>query len=378
MARHNRITPRFLVRKGPRFYWQPPKYLRALGLETERLPDDAPASWERAEILNARADQIRSGKRRSTPGNILAGPPSAPRGTVAWLIQRWAGDITDGNTPGCSPEWRRLAPRTRNDYRRYLQALNTVFGSHRITSLTPRVVHAYKAKLADPETGLLSRGGRYKLQVLQALLAYAVRIGELGANPATRMRLNAAPPRRAYWTEDAVGRFLEAGPPPSLRLALMLGLWTGQRQADILNLRWSDISDGWITIEQRKTGKRVAIPISQELSAELARVDRQAVQVIVAEATKRPYRPDHFRHEWREGTLRAGLDGLQFLDLRRSAVVRLAEAGAEVGEIAAWTGHAINETTAILNTYFVPTRKAAEAALVKLEAARTKREQTDG
>jgi hypothetical protein len=27
-----RLTPRFLVKKGDRLYWQPPKYLRELGL----------------------------------------------------------------------------------------------------------------------------------------------------------------------------------------------------------------------------------------------------------------------------------------------------------------------------------------------------------
>jgi integrase len=80
-------------------------------------------------------------------------------------------------------------------------------------------------------------------------------------------------------------RFLAANPPSSMRLALMLGLWTGQRQADILNLRWSDISDGWVTLEQRKSrragraAKRVEIPISQSLAAELARIERVGARI---------------------------------------------------------------------------------------------------
>jgi integrase len=221
----------------------------------------------------------------------------------------------------------------------------------------------------------MTRANRYQMQVLQTLLAFAVRMGELEANPASKLRLSSNPPRRAYWTEESVAQFLAADPPPSIRLALMLGLHTGQRQADILHLRWSDITDGWITLEQRKsrragrTAKRVAIPIGQVLAAELAKVERGGVQVVISETTRRPYRENHFRHVWRAATVKAGLDGLQFLDLRRAAVVRMAEAGCEVGHIASWTGHSISETAAILNTYFVPTRKAAEAALVKLEAA---------
>ena len=297
MARRARVTPRFLVRKGPRFYWQPPKYLRQLGLEPERLPDDPTAAWARAEILNARTDQVRAGRQR--PLEIAPGPET---GTGAWLIHKWAGDITDGNTPGASPEWRRLAERTRHDYRRHLVALREIFGSHLITSLTPRVVFAYRNKLSDPNTGLMPRQNRYRLQVLQALLAYAVQIGELPSNPASKMRLVSNPPRRAFWTDADVERFLAADPPPSIRLALMLGLWTGQRQADVLSLRWSDISaHGWITLEQRKSrragraAKRVAVPISHALAAELVRVDRRGVQVVLSESTKRPYRPDHFQ-----------------------------------------------------------------------------------
>jgi integrase len=384
MARRSKLTPRFLVRKGSLLYWQPPAYLRQLGLAPERLPDDPLEARQRAEALNAKADAVRLAARRgarATKGKAAtaASLNPFPASTVSWLIWRWAGDISDRNTPGASPEWRRLAERTREEYRRHLQALRQVFGQHRVRSVTPRVCHAYKAELSDPDTGLMTRSNRYRLQVLQALLAHAVRVGELESNPAAKLRLSANAPRRTYWTDADVDRFLAASPPPSIRLALMLGLWTGQRQADVLNLRWSDIADGWITLEQRKTrragraAKRVAIPISETLAAELAKVERTGVHVIICENTHRPYIANSFRYAWRAATKRAGLDGWQYLDLRRSAVVRLAEAECSVGEIASWTGHSINETQQILDTYFVATKEAAAAALVKLE--RRRREQ---
>jgi integrase len=372
-----------LVKKsGGRLYWSPPRYLRALGLAPERLPDDPLEARRRAEALNAKADAVRLAARRGTratngqPAASVAVNPHRP-GTVAWLIHRWAGDISDRNTPGASPEWRRLAAGTRHEYRRHLQVLRGDLGHHKIQSMTSRVIHAYKDELSDPNTGLMSRTSRYRLQVLQALLAFAVRVGELDRNPATRMRLTSNPPRRAYWTDESVERFLAADPPPSIRLALMLGLHTGQRQADVLNLRWSDISaDGWITLEQGKSrragraAKRVAIPITKALATELAGVERAGVHVVICETTRRPYILNSFRYIWRAATKRAGLDGLQFLDLRRSAVVRLAEAGCGVGEIASWTGHSISEAQTILDTYFVATKAAAAAALVKLERRR--------
>jgi integrase len=381
--RNAKLTPRFLVRRDGRLYFSPPRYLRDLGITLERLPDDPLEARRRAEALGAQADAARLAARRTT--RAAKGHPATaadhnpyPPGTVSWLIRRWAGDIDDRNTPGASPEWRRLADRTRRDYRGHLQALRELFGRYPLTALTRRAIHAYKSKLSDPATGLMSRQRRYDLQVLQALCAYGVAIGSLASNPATKLRLPGNPPRRAYWTEENVAQFLAADPPPSIRLALMLGLWTGQRQADILNLRWSDMSvdregRSWISLEQRKsrragrTAKRVEIPISETLAAELAKADRTSVYVVSHATTGRPYHQKYFRDVWRTATLKARLDGLQFLDLRRSAVVRLAEAGCAVGEIASWTGHSISETTAILNTYFVPTRDAARAALAKLE-----------
>jgi integrase len=385
--RSARLTPRFLVRKAGRWYWQPPRYLRELGVLPERLPDDPLEARRRAEALGEIADAVRLQARRQTAKGTPATRADLnphPPGTVAWLIRKWAGDVEDRNTPGASPDWRRLSDRTRQDYRGHLLALREVFGRYRLAAVTPRIAHAYKAKLSDPATGLMSRQAKYRLQVLQALLAYGVRIGALETSPAIRLRLPTIPPRRAYWTDQDVERFLAADPPPSIRLALLLALETGQRQADLLHLRWSDIRDGWIELAQRKSrragreGKRVAIPVSQTLAAELAQAPRTGPYVVTAENTGHPYNASHFRHVFRAVTKRADLDGLVFLDCRRTAVVRLAEAGCSVGELSAITGHSISEASTILNTYHVSTRPAAESAIAKLEQRRRQAQQNVG
>jgi hypothetical protein len=120
--------------------------------------------------LNARADTVRLAARRearATKGRPAAATGVNPYrpGTVSWLIRRWAGDISDKNTPGASPEWRRLSEWTRQDYRRHLQAIDELFGRHPLVGLTPRTIHAYKAKLSDPATGLTPRQHRYPRQV---------------------------------------------------------------------------------------------------------------------------------------------------------------------------------------------------------------------
>jgi len=69
---------------------------------------------------------------------------------------------------------------------------------------------------------------------------------------------------------------------------------------------------------------------------------------------------------------RAGITGLTFHDLRGTAVVRLAIAGATVPQIATFTGHRPRDAEAILDAHYLGRDiQLAEAAVLKLEA-RTK------
>ena len=58
---------------------------------------------------------------------------------------------------------------------------------------------------------------------------------------------------------------------------------------------------------------------------------------------------------------------LQPRDLRRTAVVRLAEAGCTVPEVSSITGHTIEQTQKILETYLPRTFEMARNAIDKWE-----------
>ena len=86
----------------------------------------------------------------------------------------------------------------------------------------------------------------------------------------------------------------------------------------------------------------------------------------------RPWTSDGFRTSWGKACERAGIDDLTFHDLRGTAVVRLAIAGASVPQIAAVTGHSLKDVEAILDAHYLGRDiQLAEAAVLKLEA-RTK------
>ena len=94
--------------------------------------------------------------------------------------------------------------------------------------------------------------------------------------------------------------------------------------------------------------------------------------LILTNTFGRPWTSDGFRTSWGKACDRAGITGLTFHDLRGTAVVRLAIAGASVPQIAAVTGHSLKDVETILDAYYLGRDiRLAEAAVLKLEA-RTK------
>ena len=62
-----------------------------------------------------------------------------------------------------------------------------------------------------------------------------------------------------------------------------------------------------------------------------------------------------------------GLEHLQTRDLRRTAVVKMAEAGATIPEISAVTGHSVDRTQQIIEHYLPRSVEMARAGIAKLE-----------
>jgi integrase len=337
---------------GRETYWHEPAARDRAAFPALRLADDKALALLEAERRNAEMDRWRAGL-ATAPGEAGRHPPGS-FGAVAEAFRR-------------SERFARLAVKTRRDYGQHIEALLATFAPLPIVGFTRPALMRYRDTL--PAT----RQGNYRLAVLRLVLGYAYDTGELPSHPGRGLKGFKLASRDAYWRPEDEAAFLAHAPEP-MRLALILGLYTGQREADVLAMRWTDIAGGWLTIRQRKTGRQVQIPIARRLASELerARAEQAARRrlglVILIGERGQPYQADGFRHRFAKVAKAAGLEGLTFLDLRRTAVVRLAEAGCTVPEIAAITGHAIHETQRILDTYWRATRPQAAAAIAKLEA----------
>ena len=155
--------------------------------------------------------------------------------------------------------------------------------------------------------------------------------------------------------------------PAHLHLPLLLALWTGQRQGDLLRLPWSAYDGIHIRLRQGKGGARVVIPVGAPLKAALDATPKRST-IILTNSEGKPWTSDGFRASWGKACKRAGVVGLTFHDLRGTAVTRLAIAGCTEAEIATITGHSLRGVRAILDThYLIAIRKLGDSAITKLE-----------
>jgi integrase len=273
-----------------------------------------------------------------------------------------------------STEFTTRGAKTQKDYLRYIKLIETKFGTMPISALgAPAVRGVFKEWKDELATSGL-RHADYAWTVLQRILAVAKDRGKIATNPCEKGgRLYEADRSDRLWTDDHVKQFLKKAP-KHLHLPLMLALWTGQRQGDLLALPWSAYDGQFIRLRQRKgkrgKGRRVKIPVGAPLKAMLDRTQRVAT-VILTTSNNTAWTEDGFRASWGKACTKADIpDDLTFHDIRGSAVTRLAEAGCEVPEIATITGHSLKDVEAILDAHYLGwTTKLAVSAVAKLERA---------
>jgi integrase len=118
----------------------------------------------------------------------------------------------------------------------------------------------------------------------------------------------------------------------------MLALYTGQRKGDVHKIGWKVIdADGFLTVTQSKTCKKLRIPLPPALLDKLSQLERKGFAAI-DRRDGHPLTSSGFKRIWRRQQEKHGFKGLQFHGLRRNAVNALLEAGYSIPEVSAITG----------------------------------------
>jgi integrase len=288
----------------------------------------------------------------------VATKTATPQGVILSILQGYQA----------SEDFRGLADSTRRGYVALIMRIEKEFGDFPLAALTDRrtrgVFLAWRDKLAA-NSG--RRQADYAWSVLARVLSWALDRGLVAANPCTHGgRLYRGSRRDNIWTAADEATFLEHAP-AHLHLPLLLALWTGQRQGDLLRLPWSAYDGKHIRLRQGKTGARVVIPVGAPLKAALDSVSKRST-IMLTNSEGKPWTSDGFRTSWGKACKRAGVSGVTFHDLRGTAVTRLAIAGCTEAEIATITGHSLQSVRAILDGHYLARDPAlGESAIRKLE-----------
>lgn len=271
-----------------------------------------------------------------------------------------------------SPEWRELAPATRASWQLWLSYVERAWGDLPVRGIEIHHILKLRDRFADkPATA------NNVLRVLSAVLSWGVLRKFLTANPclgARGLKLKGGAPYDPWpW---AMIELLRQAAPARLWHVAAVALYTGQRQGDVLAMRWSDIEADQIHVEQSKTGKRLWVAVHKDLRAILECLPRTG-EFLLRNDHGEPWTESAFKSAWRrllhdERLSEIKSKRLVFHGLRKSAVVMLLEAGCTDAEVAAITG----QSREMVEHYAraVNQRRLAAAAILKWEGAEGKRQ----
>jgi len=171
---------------------------------------------------------------------------------------------------------------------------------------------------------------------------------------------------------DAICKRLKPDVADGVRFALV----TGWRRAEVFTLTWSQVdwNGGFVRLEPGTTKNREgrSFPITPVLRVLLERrqeltrrCERAQARIIPLVFHRSGRRIGSFRRSWKKACDKAGLPGLLFHDLRRSAVRNLERAGVPRSVAMKLTGH---KTESIYRRYAIVAESDLLEAGAKLSA----------
>lgn len=217
-----------------------------------------------------------------------------------------------------------LAPRTQKDYARHVVRLRKLYGERIAAELKPRDFGEFLS--------FVGRGRIHRVRALAVLsAAFTQAVSSwfwLEHNVLRDVKRPKSKPRdrlvadEEFWALHRVSSL-------RIQLAMELALHTGQRQGDLLALKWDQIHGMELHCEQSKTGKRLAIEISPDLEKVLDRCWqlRNRGKYVICRRDGHRYTSEGFRAMWQRAMRRAVQRGVidkpfTFHDLRALAATK--------------------------------------------------------
>lgn len=252
-----------------------------------------------------------------------------------------------------SPEFLKLAAKTRKDYIARIRRIEAKFGNAPIAVFNDPRIRAQALEWRDQWTG---RQAQYYWAVLRRIVSWAYNRGLLTAHHLKGGEANYSSNRAdIIWTAEDIELFAHNSP-QYLVDALTAATETGMRPADLVKLTSDDIQatdfGSRIVIKTSKSRHRrqVSIPVSAKMSDVIKRAPEDGP--ILRNSVGEPWTSDGVAsmvmiHARKLGIRRE----LRFYDARGTAATRLYIAGATLSELAAFMGWSIKTASQMLERY---------------------------
>lgn len=228
--------------------------------------------------------------------------------TVAAILDRYKLE--------CVPA---LSPRTARDYCRHIEHLKREFGHRIAEELKPKDFGPF----LNVKKGKINRNRQ--LAVLSAAFSEAVgRWYWMERNVLRDVKRNPSTPRNRYVTDEEFAK-CKAIAPLRVQLMMDLALLTGQRQGDLLSLKWTEVREMMVLFTQSKTGKRLAVQVTPALEEvldkcwQLPKGGKDGGEYVITRSFGGRFTSEGFRARWQETMnryVKAGNQRFSFHDLR--------------------------------------------------------------
>jgi len=163
-------------------------------------------------------------------------------------------------------EARPLSYKTKANRYSALTHLMASLGARVISAIRPHEVAGMVNRLAEKRPQTAKRVLMESKDVFNEAVSY----GWIDRNPAAQIKAPHVKVQRHRLTIEAwlaIRAHAQERMPPWVSRMLVLALVTGQRRSDLCKMRFADVWDDHLHIEQAKTGARLALPLALKLNA---------------------------------------------------------------------------------------------------------------
>ena len=338
---------RHLREEYGRYYFVASPQMRRAGWCNEPLGKDLTTAQQRAIELNVRWDTERKAEQTD-----LETPPEP--GTLGWHMREYLDSIAHAD---------KSASR-RDEMERAFTTILKAFPDTKVEKITANHVEKFYTALRKHKS--VSKAQRI-MKDLRFIFNRLENQGVISFNPTRSTRVKEPPSRTTIWSADMVADVVMKAEEMDMLgagCAFMIAYDTSLRPGDIRMIRAEQLSSTHIALIQAKTGRPQYAPIWPEtydlIQRYLASTGLEmhpGAILLRTPTTHGRYRGIAFTKDRLTRDVRKIMDAagvpksLQMRDLRRTASVERAEAGATAAELAAGTGHSIEKSQRILDTY---------------------------